>query len=143
MSTVSASERVRLDIEGMTCASCAARIEKKLNKLDGVEATVNYATEEAAVSFDPARVQLEKLIRTGEATGYGAAGARSGVEARRADEPDDALRMIRRRLALAAVLTAPLTLLALVPPVQFSCWGWLFVALAAPVGHLCRSVGDH
>jgi P-type Cu+ transporter len=133
MSTVSASERVRLDIEGMTCASCAARIEKKLNKLDGVEATVNYATEEAAVSFDPARVQLEKLIRTVEAIGYGAAVARSGVEARRADEPDDALRMIRRRLALAAVLTAPLTLLALVPPVQFSGWEWLALALAAPV----------
>jgi P-type Cu+ transporter len=133
MSTVSASERIRLDIEGMTCASCAARIEKKLNKLDGVEATVNYATEEAAVSFDPARVQLEKLIRTVEAIGYGAAVARSGVEARRADEPDDALRMIRRRLALAAVLTAPLTLLALVPPVQFSGWEWLALALAAPV----------
>ncbi len=133
MSTVSASERIRLDIEGMTCASCAARIEKKLNKLDGVEVTVNYATEEAAVSFDPARVQLEKLIRTVEAIGYGAAVARSGVEARRADEPDDALRMIRRRLALAAVLTAPLTLLALVPPVQFSGWEWLALALAAPV----------
>jgi P-type Cu+ transporter len=133
MSTVSASERVRLDIEGMTCASCAARIEKKLNKLDGVEATVNYAAEEAAVSFDPARVQLEKLIRTVGAIGYGAAVARSGVEARRADEPDDALRMIRRRLALAAVLTAPLTLLALVPPVQFSGWEWLALALAAPV----------
>jgi P-type Cu+ transporter len=133
MSTVSASERIRLDIEGMTCASCAARIEKKLNKLDGVEATVNYATEEAAVSFDPARVQLEKLVRTVEAIGYGAAVARSGVEARRADEPDDALRMIRRRLALAAVLTAPLTLLALVPPVQFSGWEWLALALAAPV----------
>jgi P-type Cu+ transporter len=133
MSTVSASERIRLDIEGMTCASCAARIEKKLNKLDGVEVTVNYATEEAAVSFDPARVQLEKLIRTVEAIGYGAAVARSGVEARRADEPDDALRMIRRRLALAAVLTAPLTLLALVPPVQFSGSEWLALALAAPV----------
>src|SRR4029450_6779282 len=113
MSTVSASERVRLDIEGMTCASCAARIEKKLNKLDGVEATVNYAAEEAAVSFDPARVQLEKLIRTVGAIGYGAAVARSGVEARRADEPDDALRMIRRRLPLPAGPPAPLAALAL------------------------------
>ena len=66
-------ERLRLDVEGMTCASCAARIERKLNKLDGVEATVNYATEAASVSFDPAAVSVDDLIATVEAIGYHAA----------------------------------------------------------------------
>ena len=62
------TETLRLDVEGMTCASCAARIERKLNKLDGVEATVNYATEAASVSFDPASVSVDDLIATVEAT---------------------------------------------------------------------------
>jgi P-type Cu+ transporter len=130
VSATAAPESVRLEIEGMTCASCAARIEKKLNKLEGVEASVNYATEEAAVTFDPARVQLEQLIRTVEAIGYGAALPR---EVMQTGEPDDALRMIRRRLVGAAVLTVPLTLLQLVPPLQFPRWEWLALALATPV----------
>ncbi|HEU6444511.1 MAG TPA: heavy metal translocating P-type ATPase [Gaiellaceae bacterium] len=133
MSTKAAPERVRLEIEGMTCASCAARIEKKLNKLDGVEASVNYATEEASVTFDPARVQLEKLIRTVEAIGYGAALPHGAADAPQEDEPDHALRMIQRRLVGAALLTAPLALLAMVPPLQFSGWEWLALALATPV----------
>jgi Cu+-exporting ATPase len=132
MSTTAAPERIRLELEGMTCASCAARIEKKLNKLDGVEASVNYATEEAAVSFDPARVELEQLIATVEAIGYGAAVPSAAIDAG-ADEPQDALRLFRRRLVSAAVLTAPLTLLALAPPVQFSGWEWIALALATPV----------
>jgi Cu+-exporting ATPase len=134
MPETAAPERVRLELEGMTCASCAARIEKKLNKLEGVEASVNYATEEASVTFDPARVQLEQLIRTVEAIGYGAALPRSAVDVTQAEEPDDALRMIRRRLVGAAVLTAPLALLQLVPPLQvFSGWEWLALALATPI----------
>jgi Cu+-exporting ATPase len=133
MSATAAPERIQLEIEGMTCASCAARIEKKLNKLEGVEASVNYATEEAAVRFDPARVQLEQLISAVETIGYGAALPRAATDAAHADEPVDALRVIRRRLAPAAVLTAPLTLLALVPPLQFSGWEWLALGLAAPV----------
>jgi P-type Cu+ transporter len=112
----------------MTCASCAARIEKKLNKLDGVEARVNYATEEAAVAFDPALVQLEQLIGTVRTIGYGA----SIPRATQADEPRS-LREVRRRLRPAAALTALLTLLALAPPLQFSGWEWLALALAAPV----------
>jgi Cu+-exporting ATPase len=132
MSAPAAPERVRLEIEGMTCASCAARIEKRLNKLDGVEATVNYATEEAAVSFDPARVELEQLIRTVEAIGYGAGLPRRAVDVTQAEEPDDAVRAIRRRLVSAALLTAPLTLL-LIPALQFSGWEWLALALATPV----------
>jgi P-type Cu+ transporter len=133
MSATAASERVRLEIEGMTCASCAARIEKKLNRLDGVAASVNYATEEAAVSFDPARVPLGQLISTVEKIGYGAALARAAMDATQADSPDDAASVIRRRLIPAAVLTAPLALLALVPPLQFSGWEWLALALATPV----------
>jgi P-type Cu+ transporter len=133
MSTTAVPERVRLEIEGMTCASCAARIEKKLNKLDGVEASVNYATEEAAVSFDPARVQLEQLIGAVEAIGYGAAVPRTVTDASQTDEPKDALRAVRQRLISAAVLTAPLTLLSLVPPVQFFGWEWAAFALATPV----------
>jgi Cu+-exporting ATPase len=133
MAEVATAERVRLDIEGMTCASCAARIEKKLNRLDGVEASVNYATEAASVTFDPARVKIEELIQTVEAIGYGAALPRAAGDVTQTDEPEDALRVIRRRLAGAAVLTAPLALLAMVPPLQFSGWEWVALALATPV----------
>ena len=133
MNTTATPERVRLEIEGMTCASCAARIERKLNKLDGVEASVNYATEQASVEFDPARVQLERLIRTIEAIGYGAALPRAAADVTQAREPDDALRMLRRRLVGAAVLTVPLTLLQLVPQLQFPGWEWLALGLATPV----------
>jgi P-type Cu+ transporter len=133
MSTTAAPERIRLEIEGMTCASCAARIEKKLNKLEGVEASVNYATEEAAVSFDPARVQLERLISTVEGIGYGAAVPRGATDAAQAEQPHDAVRAVRRRLVPAAVLTAPLTVLSLAPPVQFAGWEWVAFALATPV----------
>jgi Cu+-exporting ATPase len=124
-------DRVRLALEGMTCASCAARIERKLNKLEGVEASVNYATDEASVSFDPARVQLEKLIRAVEAAGYGAV-PRTATDATQADEPG-ALPTIRLRLIGAALLTVPLTLLQLVPALQVSGWEWLALALATPV----------
>jgi P-type Cu+ transporter len=133
MTEAAATERVRLEIDGMTCASCAARIERKLNKLDGVEASVNYATEQASVEFDRARVPPEQLIRTVEAIGYGAALPRAATDVRQPREPDDALRLLRRRLVGAAVLTVPLTLLQLVPPLQVSGWEWLALALATPV----------
>jgi P-type Cu+ transporter len=125
-----APERVTLALEGMTCASCAARIERKLNKLEGVEATVNYATEQATVRFDPALVALEDLVRSVEAIGYGAALPRAVVVGHSAE---DAVRSLRRRLIVAAALSAPLTLLALVSPLQFAGWEWLAVALATPV----------
>ena len=91
-------ERVQLELSGMTCASCAARIERKLNKLDGVEATVNFATEEATVSFDASRVCVDDLIRSVEAAGYGAslAGAESAAD-------DDLAADLRLRLVVAAV----------------------------------------
>jgi Cu+-exporting ATPase len=126
--TSAAPERVRLEIDGMTCAACATRIERKLNKIDGVEAAVNFATEEAAVSFDATRVGVEDLIATVEATGYGA--ALPG-----AAERDDAhaLRSVRARLVVAAALTLPLVALAMVRPLQFDGWEWLAFALATPV----------
>jgi Cu+-exporting ATPase len=120
------SERVQLEVEGMTCASCAARIERKLNKLDGVEAAVNYATEAATVSYDPRRVAVDDLIRTVEAAGYRAALASLA-------EGEETPTGLRLGLVVAAVLTAPLTALALIPPLQFAGWGWVALALAAPV----------
>ena len=120
-------ERVRLEIGGMTCASCAARIERKLNKLDGVEATVNYATEEAAVAFDPTRFELADLIKTVEATGYTAALPADGP----AD--DDPTRPLRNRLIVATALSIPLVVFAMAPPARFAGWEWLAFALSAPV----------
>ena len=124
-------QRLRLDVEGMTCASCAARIERKLNRLDGVDATVNYATEEAAVSFDPAAVSVDDLIATVEAIGYRAAPPSDLAEV------PDASRGVRTRLAVAAVLTTPLVLLAMVPPLRVDGWEWLALALATPVVFWC------
>ena len=121
------TETLRLDVEGMTCASCAARIERKLNKLDGVEATVNYATEAASVSFDPASVSVDELIAVVEATGYHAELPRDVVETR------DPARAVRTRLAVAALLTAPLVAITMVPPFRFDGWEWVALVLATPV----------
>ena len=126
-----APERVRLEIGGMTCASCAARIERKLNKVDGVAATVNYATEEAAVSFDPTRVDVDTLIEAVAATGYTAAPPRAAVDAEQA--ADGETRALRTRLVVAALLSAPLVVLAMVPPARFGGWEWLALVLSAPV----------
>jgi P-type Cu+ transporter len=128
-----APERVRLEIEGMTCAACAARIERKLNKLDGVEAAVNYATEEATVSFDRMRVDVETLVGAVEAIGYGAALPPAASDATQGVSSERATRRIKPRLLFAAVLTAPLVLLAALPPLQFEGWEWLALALATPV----------
>ena len=129
MSGAAAPERVDLEISGMTCAACASRIERRLNKLEGVEASVNYATDRAAVRFDPGRVALEDLIQAVEATGYGAAlpSADEGSSA------DGSSRRLRLRLIVAAVLSAPLILLAMVEALQFDGWEWLAFALATPV----------
>ncbi len=127
------AERVDLELAGMTCAGCATRIERTLNKLDGVEATVNYATEGAAVRFDPGRIGVEKVIAAVEAIGYGAALPRAATDVVQDDAAENAARWLRRRLLVAAVLSAPLTVLAMVPPLQFSGWEWLALALAAPV----------
>src|SRR4051812_9410362 len=114
-----------LAIGGMTCAACAARIEKKLNRLDGVEASVNYATEKARVVFPPSLVVAD-LIATVEQTGYTAAvpTAEPAVVAAPVDEP-------RQRLVISAALAVPVILLAMVPAWQFESWQWASLTLAA------------
>jgi Cu+-exporting ATPase len=119
---------VLLDLEGMTCASCAARIEKKLNKLEGVEATVNFATEQAAVVCEPG-VPADSLVDAVRSAGYEAREA-APAHVHHYDEP---ARAMRRRLLAAIVLTVPVALLAMVPPLQFSDWEWVALALATPV----------
>jgi len=125
--TPEAETRVELALEGMTCAACANRIERKLNKLEGVDAAVNYATEHAAVRYDPSRVAVADLIGAVEAAGYH---ARLAAEAGDAEDRAGALRV---RLIAAAALTAPLVALAMIPPLQFEGWEWLAFALATPV----------
>ena len=120
-----AAPDVKLQLEGMTCASCAARIERKLNALDGVEATVNFATEQATVHCDD--VPVEQLIGVIEAAGYGAHVAHEHEHA------DESLSVVTRRLAVAVVLTVPVALLAMVPQLEFSGWEWVAFALATPV----------
>ncbi|MEV8432449.1 heavy metal translocating P-type ATPase [Streptomyces sp. HUAS 31] len=124
---------VELAIGGMTCASCAARIEKKLNRMDGVTATVNYATEKAKVSYG-GDVSVPDLIATVEATGYTAREPAPPVQ----DAPeetggDDELRPLRQRLITAVTLAVPVVAMAMVPALQFEYWQWLSLTLAAPV----------
>ncbi|MFB4304812.1 heavy metal translocating P-type ATPase [Actinomadura sp. GTD37] len=133
MSTDIESGRVELAIGGMTCASCANRIERKLNKMDGVTATVNYATEKASVEFAPG-VSPDELIATVAQAGYTAAlpaAPASGAE--REPEPDDGLRPLRQRLVTALVLSVPVIAMAMIPALQFEGWQWLSLTLAAPV----------
>jgi Cu+-exporting ATPase len=130
---------VELVIGGMTCASCAARIEKKLNKLDGVTATVNYATEKAKVTY-AGTVTPQDLVATVEATGYTAdlpAPKVSGTEAEAGDpeqdEKDDEVARLRQRLVVSTVLSLPVLLMSMIPPLQFDNWQWLALTLASPV----------
>ncbi|UQX01240.1 heavy metal translocating P-type ATPase [Streptomyces sp. RerS4] len=139
---------VELSIGGMTCASCAARIEKKLNRMDGVTATVNYATEKAQVSYG-GDVRVADLIATVVKTGYTAeepppppqpvaeaepespAGAAAGADAAAVRDP--VLAAARQRLLVSAALSLPVVLLSMVPALQFDNWQWLSLTLAAPV----------
>ncbi|GAA1013763.1 carbonate dehydratase [Streptomyces sp. F-3] len=133
---------VELLIGGMTCASCAARVEKKLNRMDGVTATVNFATGKARIAHPP-EVSVDDLIATVVRTGYTAEEPprpepapepEAGAEpAERQTPPDPELDSLRRRLIVSAVLAAPVVLLAMVPALQFDHWQWLSLTLAAPV----------
>jgi len=126
MSTT-AIERVELPITGMTCASCANRIERRLNELEGVTASVNYATEKARVEFDPGMTGTEQLVAAVEAAGYQA----TLPEAPQADEDESA--PLRRRLIFAAALSIPALLLAMIPALQFDNFQWLSLNLVTPV----------
>jgi P-type Cu+ transporter len=132
---------IELAIEGMTCAACAARVEKKLNRLDDVVASVNYATATARVSA-PAALSVQDLIAAVEKAGYGAI-APTADQPEQADEPSDAryAAALKRRLIVALVFYLPLTdlslMLSLVPALRFPGWQWLLVACAAPVALWC------
>ncbi|MFE0389318.1 heavy metal translocating P-type ATPase [Streptomyces bungoensis] len=132
---IGAASEVELLIGGMTCASCAARVEKKLNRMDGVSATVNFATQKAKVSYPP-DVQVADLIATVVKTGYTAeepAPPEPEPQAGEAAEQDPELAALRHRLLVSALLAAPVVLLAMVPALQFANWQWLSLTLAAPV----------
>ncbi|WP_086820322.1 cation-translocating P-type ATPase [Allokutzneria sp. NRRL B-24872] len=122
------TDEIELSISGMTCASCANRIERKLNKLDGVTATVNYATEKAKVVF-PEGTGTAALIEQVEAAGYSA----SLPEIVAVQEEDDPLRALRQRLTGSVVLSVPVVAMAMVPALQFTYWQWISLTLAAPV----------
>ena len=147
--TDAAQERIELQIGGMTCASCANRIEKKLNRLDGVSASVNYATEKASIT-GAERLNAEELIAVVEQTGYTAqlppAPKSSGPAAGLGGQPGDTqpadsapagedteLHTLRQRLIISAVLSVPVIAMAMVPVLQFDYWGFASLVLAAPV----------
>ncbi len=160
MATVDQARTLELDIGGMTCASCAARVERKLNRLDGVSATVNYATEQARVEV-PAGLTVDDVIATVKATGYTAApsaplfgetsssaahvggsgvydavlGAEAPGEASYPSGPraDAEIAPLRTRLIGSAILGVPVVLLSMIPAIQFTYWQWLVLTLAAPV----------
>ncbi|TWV18378.1 heavy metal translocating P-type ATPase [Streptomyces albidoflavus] len=141
----SATTEVELSVGGMTCASCAARVEKKLNRMPGVTATVNYATEKAKVAYEPGEeLGVADLIATVVRTGYTAEEIRppepepapeapkDGAEASGAPG-EDGTEALRQRFTVSAVLAAPVILLSMVPAFQFDHWQWLCLTLTAPV----------
>ncbi|WP_143688603.1 heavy metal translocating P-type ATPase, partial [Streptomyces barkulensis] len=146
--TQAPADEVELAIGGMTCASCAARVEKKLNRMDGVSATVNFATEKARVSYAPG-VSVDDLIATVEKTGYTAqpppppaparparpeAGTRAGAgQSGGEGEGERELASLRQRFLVSLVLSVPVVLLSMIPALQFDNWQWLSLTLAAPV----------
>jgi Cu+-exporting ATPase len=140
---VSATDVLRhvdLDVEGMTCASCAARIEKRLNRMDGVHAAVNFATDRASVDV-PEGVAVADLVAEIEATGYharpvpeqGASDADGSPVTTEDSDADRELNSLKQRLVVSTVLTVPVLLMAMVPALQFDNWQWLSLTLASPV----------
>jgi Cu+-exporting ATPase len=134
--TPSTQTHVELPVTGMTCVSCAVRIERQLNKLEGVTASVNYATGRASVDLESDRVTPDDLVTAIEATGYEASLPTSSTSP---DDPDgeqaqsDEITVLRRRLVVSAILTVPVVALAMVSAWQFAGWQWVAAALATPV----------
>ncbi|PFG30095.1 heavy metal translocating P-type ATPase [Paramicrobacterium agarici] len=127
------AREVELAIGGMTCASCANRIERKLNKLDGVTATVNYATEKATVTYSD-DVERSSLVTVVEQAGYTAQlPTPRGDDEAAGGETRDPVRALRNRVIISAVLSIPVIAMAMIPPLQFTSWQWLSLTLAAPV----------
>ncbi len=135
MSTTDApalDDRIELELTGMTCAACAARIEKRLNRMPGVSATVNYATEKAAVHFESASVAPSQLIATVESIGYGAS-IPALTDDGKLDEDLRRVDPLLVRLVAAAVLGVPVLLMSMVSALQFNNWQWVSFTLATPV----------
>ncbi|GAA5205121.1 heavy metal translocating P-type ATPase [Microbacterium kyungheense] len=136
MSSSAPTARIELEIGGMTCASCAARIEKRLNRMDGVEASVNYATEKAVVSapagVDP-QALIDEVVKTGYTAVLPAPPAAAAIDTTGDEPADPELASLRQRLIGSIVLSAPVVLLAMIPALQFTYWQWASLALAAPV----------
>jgi len=130
------ADKIDLDLEGMTCSSCANRIERKLNKLDGVEATVNFATERATVTFDSESTGTDDLIGAVESAGYRASVTGddddAGTDQGESGE-DRELAGLRLRLIVSSALSLPIFLMAMIPAFQFEYWQWLSLQLATPV----------
>jgi Cu+-exporting ATPase len=124
-------EQLELPISGMTCASCAARVEKRLNRLDGVQASVNYATERATVTVAPGAATPEDLVAAVEQAGYGAVLPSAGPEAQ--EHAHDPVADLRHRLIFAAIASVPLVALGMIPALQFDNWQWISLQLATPV----------
>ncbi|PRQ11056.1 heavy metal translocating P-type ATPase [Corynebacterium sp. 13CS0277] len=120
-------------VSGMTCTSCSARVQRKLKKLPGVDAAVNFATETAHVVYDPATVSEEQLLQTVRDAGYGADPATTGGVDPAAGDDRAQVSSLVRRLVVAAVLGVPVMVLSMVPAAQFDYWQWLCLALTVPV----------
>src|SRR3954467_15467409 len=120
--------QTELELDGMSCASCAAAIERALNRVEGAECTVNFATERAAVAYDPERASVDDLVGAVASIGYGAR-----ERAPLAAAAPDRLGALRRPLVTAVMLSLPLAVLAMVPPARFDGWEWLALALSTPV----------
>ncbi len=125
------TEHLDLPISGMTCASCATRVEQRLNRLDGVRASVNYATERASVTFAPDAVTADDLVAAVEKAGYGAVLPSIGPQAH--EHAHDPVADLRRRFIFAALASVPLVALGMIPTLQFDNWQWISMQLATPV----------
>jgi Cu+-exporting ATPase len=133
--TPDADKRIEFAVSGMTCASCSARIEKRLNKIEGVTATVNYSTEKAKVTYT-GDITPADLVAAVEKAGYGARlpqVSTAGGERPASSEADDSVRSLRQRLTVSFLLTVPVIAMAMAPALQIDFWQWLSLTLAAPV----------
>ncbi|HEY9334964.1 MAG TPA: cation transporter, partial [Kribbella sp.] len=130
MTSTEPGQSVELIIGGMTCASCAARVEKKLNRMEGVTATVNYATEKAKVTYADG-ISTDDLVATVEKTGYTASLPTPAAEP--ADDEPDELKPLRERLIASIVLAVPVIAFGMIPALQFDSWQWASLTLAFPV----------
>lgn len=124
---------IDLGVTGMTCTSCSARVERKLNKVDGVSATVNFATETASIDFDPDQADEASLIQVVEKTGYGAFPLASQATEQVPEPEQTGLTPLEHRLLVSAILALPVLLISMIPALQFTNWQWACLTLAAPV----------